>query len=144
MILKILFFVLILLIVLMIIKKYRKNTEKKEHEKYASVIKKAMQQVELDLKDNHFQIIKENYIGDVWGRDIELYNFLIKVKKGNDLRDKIEQSLNGYCKKQKLINKYGIMIKISDFWFKDNNLELDLVLLVNDKTKEYLDDIHRI
>ena len=128
----------------LIIRKFKMLKNRKKHEIDEKTIENVLKQLTLDLKENNFRIVQQKYIGDIWGRNIELYNLIIQSKKDENLRHKIEKSLSNYCKQHNLINKYGTMIRISDFWYKDNQLELDLVLLVNDKTKEYLDDIHRI
>jgi hypothetical protein len=114
-----------------------------------TIVNSAMLEVAKQLKMDglEFDGAKGKSVADVWGQSVVGFNYHADLKKDTDIKaieTKVNDILFEYCKKHQLEDEDGPLLQVSDIWINQNHLELDVVYLINQQTKNYLNDLSKL
>lgn len=98
-----------------------------------------------------FSGTKGNSVADVWGQLVVGFNYKAEVtqelsdtKNISGVREKIDLALKDYSKEHHLEDREGPLLRVSDIWINDRILDIDVVYLINQQTKDYLKDLSKL
>ncbi|EOA08616.1 hypothetical protein QY883_04145 [Pediococcus acidilactici] len=114
-----------------------------------TIVDEAMGFVAEQMRSQGFVLVTKRgtSVADVWGQAVVGFNYKIKLNdQGNfrDVGDRIDYWLTQYCQRKDLMENQGPMLRVSDLWANKNILEVDVVYLINEQTKNYLKDLSKL
>lgn len=114
-----------------------------------TIVDEAMGFVAEQMRSQGFVLVTKRgtSVADVWGQAVVGFNYKIKLNdQGNfrDVGDRIDYWLTQYCQRKDLMEDQEPMLRVSDLWANKNILEVDVVYLINEQTKNYLKDLSKL
>lgn len=114
-----------------------------------TIVDEAMGFVAEQMRSQGFVLVTKRgtSVADVWGKAVVGFNYKIKLNdQGNfrDVGDRIDYWLTQYCQRKDLMEDQEPMLRVSDLWANKNILEVDVVYLINEQTKNYLKDLSKL
>ena len=114
-----------------------------------TIVDEAMGFVAEQMRSQGFVLVTKRgtSVADVWGQAVVGFNYKIKLNdQGNfrDVGDRIDYWLTQYCQRKDLMEDKEPMLRVSDLWANKNILEVDVVYLINEQTKNYLKDLSKL
>ena len=114
-----------------------------------TIVDEAMGFVAEQMRSQGFVLVTKRgtSVADVWGQAVVGFNYKIKLNDlGNfrDVGDRIDYWLTQYCQRKDLMEDQEPMLRVSDLWANKNILEVDVVYLINEQTKNYLKDLSKL
>ncbi|MDV7757188.1 hypothetical protein [Liquorilactobacillus mali] len=143
--------IVVLFSVLIIIRSIKKNKNAKLQQANKNITDKAFAESleQLGLKKNEIKLeINTSRLSDVWGSGVMAYEYEVDVNHriiDDEFREELSLRMQEYAKEHGL-NRYDDfpVFVVSDLWQEDNILRVDITYAVNEKTVNYLRDIHRV
>ncbi|KRL99941.1 hypothetical protein [Liquorilactobacillus satsumensis] len=86
-------------------------------------------------------------LADVWGSGVMAYEFQVHIGQAvalKGLKKELTESLQSYAENRKLFYQGSQAFVISDLWQAAGILHLDITYVVNEKTKNYLQDLQKV
>ncbi|WP_412990115.1 hypothetical protein ACLJJ6_03870 [Pediococcus siamensis] len=89
-------------------------------------------------------------VSDIWGRGVLAFEFsfgktALKKSELKPLRVQINQLIEGYAKSQGLSSKYEYPVfYVTDIWLYHEELHVDVANVVNEPTREYIEDLKKV
>lgn len=151
--------ILIILIIVLLLAVYVK---KKRVAKAATIVRNssetivdnAIKYIATNLRSNgiNFTGTVGNSVADVWGQSVIGFNYKADLNRKLENQDifikELESKINGLLQefsiKHQLEDQNGPLLRVSDIWIHDQVLELDIVYLINQQTKDYLKDLSKL
>ncbi|KAF0426963.1 hypothetical protein ACWYVZ_05625 [Pediococcus acidilactici] len=114
-----------------------------------TIVDEAMGFVATQMRSKGFVLITKRgtSVADVWGQAVVGFNYKIKLSEQGNFKDvgkQIDYWLTQYCQKKDLMENQAPMLRVSDLWANKNVLEVDVVYLINEQTKNYLKDLSKL
>lgn len=114
-----------------------------------TIVDEAMGFVAEQMRSQGFVLVTKRgtSVADVWGQAVVGFNYKIKLNdQGNfrDVGDRIDYWLTQCCQRKDLMEDQEPMLRVSDLWANKNILEVDVVYLINEQTKNYLKDLSKL
>ncbi len=141
----------ILFSVLLIIRNVRKNKYAKLQQANKDITDSAFAASlkRLGLRKNEIKLeISTSRLSDVWGSGVMAYEYEVDVNHriiDDEFREELSVYMQEYAKQNKLsrYDNFPVFV-VSDLWQESNLLRVDITYAVNEKTVNYLRDIHRV
>ncbi|AMV59820.1 hypothetical protein ADU72_0288 [Pediococcus damnosus] len=89
-------------------------------------------------------------VADIWGRGVLAFEFSfgktdLKKSQLEELRHQINQSIEEYAAEHHIHSDYEFPVfYVTDIWLYQENLHVDVANVINDPTREYIEDLHRV
>lgn len=158
---KIFFGIVILLLVIIVIifgaRKIRAHNLKEKQREYESLVtdavKTALKGVKVpgfDGANDPFGPLAVSPVAKVWGLNVAVFGFSfyfveLDKKQVHQVKNKMAKQLKLYSKQNGLINGGGKSpLVISDIWFREGKLNVEIAYLVNQETIGYVKDIEKL
>ncbi|MCC3236812.1 hypothetical protein LLE95_03890 [Pediococcus acidilactici] len=114
-----------------------------------TIVDEAMGFVAEQMRSQGFVLVTKRgtSVADVWGQAVVGFNYKIKLNdQGNfrDVGDRIDYWLTQYRQRKDLMEDQEPMLRVSELWANKNILEVDVVYLINEQTKNYLKDLSKL
>ncbi len=143
----ILLFILAFILIYISRKKGKLNTEIQiiESQKYIkNIITESLNKEEINkLNIHNIKEADSKMVGNIWGHDVIVFEIIINSNEDVNIYI-IQKELNIIFKKyvdSKLLKSY---INVTDIWILNEELHLEIIHLINNKTKSYFRDIQKI
>lgn len=90
-------------------------------------------------------------VADVWGRGVMAFEYvlddsLLSEADGKLTVEVLNQALNQYAQEREIPRTDGAAetFRVTDWWSYEKNLHIDIAYLMNEATREYVDDLQKV
>jgi len=89
-------------------------------------------------------------VADIWGRGVLAFEFsfgktVLQKDQLKDLRHQINELVEKYAQEHDIHSDYEFPVFcVTDIWLYQENLHVDVANVINDPTREYIEDLHRV
>lgn len=115
-----------------------------------SITDRAVNDCLTQLSNQSFNLSSE-IVADVWGKGVLAFEYHFnpaKLKIANDriTAANLEEALNNYAEKNQVqsISKDLPTFKVTDWWTYEEVLHIDVAYVLNEATREYIADLHKL
>lgn len=95
--------------------------------------------------------LSSEIVADVWGKGVLAFEFYFDptdyhLTTDQLSRDTLEKKLNAYAKENNVqaYEKMSTVFRVTDWWTYEKVLHIDVAYVLNEATREYIADLHRL
>ncbi len=89
-------------------------------------------------------------VSDIWGRGVLAFEFSfghtdLKKDQLESLRIRINELIEAYARKEHIASKYEYPVfYVTDIWLYHDALHVDVANVINEPTREYIEDLRKV